>query len=297
MLINSANLQTLFLGFRANFQNGLGQHEAQWGRIATEVMSTTAAEEYGWLGQVPSLRKWVGDRVIQNLAAHQYTIRNEKFELTIGISRDKIEDDNIGMFAPLYQEMGRSTAAHPDQLCWGLLKDGWNALCYDGQPFFDTDHPVLDADGKEVSVANTDGGSGPGWYLIDDKRALKPIIYQNRRQFDFVMMNDKKNENVFMRDEYVYGVDGRNNVGFGFWQFAWGSKQTLNAANYEVARAALTGMKGDHGRPLGLMPKLLVVPPSLEGAGRRLLQSQLVNGGETNEWAGSAELLVVPWLA
>ena len=56
-------------------------------------------------------------------------------------------------------------------------------------------------------------------------------------------------------------------------------------------------MKGDNGRILGINPGLLVVPPSLEGAGRKILQSQLVNGGESNPWANTAELLVVPWLA
>jgi len=78
---------------------------------------------------------------------------------------------------------------------------------------------------------------------------------------------------------------------------AWGSKQTLNAANYATARAAIAGMKGDHGVPMGLTPNLLVVPPSLESAGRKLLNSEYATGGETNEWKGTAELVVSPWLA
>jgi phage major head subunit gpT-like protein len=40
-----------------------------------------------------------------------------------------------------------------------------------------------------------------------------------------------------------------------------------------------------------------VVPPSLEGAARKLLLAETKANGETNEWQGSAELLVVPWLA
>ena len=42
---------------------------------------------------------------------------------------------------------------------------------------------------------------------------------------------------------------------------------------------------------------LLVVPPSLEGAARGIVASALVNGGETNKWANTAEPMVVPWLA
>ncbi len=78
---------------------------------------------------------------------------------------------------------------------------------------------------------------------------------------------------------------------------AWGSKQPLNAANYAIARAAISGMKGDYGRPLGLTPRLLLVPPSLESPALKLLNSEYGTAGETNEWKGTAEVLVCPWLS
>jgi phage major head subunit gpT-like protein len=296
---NAANFTTLGVSFNALFKGGLGQADPQHTRIATRVPSTTSENEYGWLGQLPNVREWIGDRVVHGLEAHDYTIKNKKFELTIGVKGDDIDDDNIGIYGPMFTEMGMSVSAHYEQLCFGLLKDGFSTKCYDGQFFFDTDHPVLDKDGVTViSVANTDGGAGTPWFLIDDSRALKPILLQVRKDMSALKAKDKPtDDNVFDRDEYKYGVDGRHNAGFGFWQFAWGSKQTLNAANYAAARAALSGMKGDHGRPLGIRPRILVVPPALESAGRKLLNSEYGAGGETNEWKGTAELVVVPWLA
>jgi phage major head subunit gpT-like protein len=193
--------------------------------------------------------------------------------------------------------MGQSTGSKKDLLVFSSLKGGWTSPCYDGQNFFDTDHPVLDENGNEISVANTDGGAGANWFLMDASRPLKPIILQKRKDFEFVAKDQLTDDNVFNQKEFVYGADARFNTGFGFWQFCWGSKQPLTAANYASARAALTGMKGDHGRPLGLMPNLLVVPPTLESAGRKLLNSENGAGGETNEWKGTAELLVCPWLA
>lgn len=297
MIINQANLRSLFIGFKTAFQNGLGQAPSQYQRIVTEVPSSTAEEDYGWLGKIPNVREWVGERVINNIATSGYKIRNKPFELTISVDRDHIEDDNLGMYGPLFTEMGRSTAAHPDQLVFGFLKSGFATACYDGQSFFDTDHPVLDEAGVEQSVANTDGGSGSPWFLIDASRVLKPIIFQRRKPWQFIAKDQATDDNVFHAKQYVYGSDARYNVGFGFWQFAWGSKQPLNATNYATARAALTGMKGDFGRPLGVMPNLLIVPPTLESAGRKLLNSEYGLAGETNEWKGTAELLVVPWLA
>ena len=214
------------------------------------------------------------------------------------MDRDDIEDDNIGIYTPLFTELGRASASFPDELVFPFLKAGFNTTCYDGQYFFDTDHPVVDENGGETSVSNSGGGNGTPWFLLDVSRALKPVIYQSRKKFDRLVRKDQEtDDNVFSRKEFVYGTDGRCNVGFGFWQFAWGSKQALDAAHYEAARAALSGMNGDHGRPLGISGNLLVVGPTNEGAGRKLLQSQLVNGGESNPWAGTAELLVCPWLA
>ncbi|MFZ5746367.1 MAG: Mu-like prophage major head subunit gpT family protein [Pseudomonadota bacterium] len=297
MIINSGNLRTLGTGYKANFQNGLGMVTSQRGLVSTQIPSTTGREEYGWLGKFPGMRKWLGDRVVNSIATHDYAIKNEDWEDTIGVPRNDIEDDNWGIYAPMFTEMGRATEAHPDELVFALLKAGFSTPCYDGQYFFDTDHPVLDADGKPTSVANTDGGSGTPWFLIDDSRALKPIIFQMRKAPQFVAKDNPNDDNVFHRKEYLYGVDARYNVGFGFWQFAWGSKQTLNATNYAIARAAMMGMKGDYGRPLGIMPKLLVVPPALESAALKIVNNELGSGGESNEWKGTARVEVVPWLA
>lgn len=297
MLVNRTNLNLLYTGFKTAFNEGLGQAESQWPRVATRVPSTTAEEKYGWLGKIPGMREWIGDRVINNLALHDYTIKNKKWEDTISVDRDDIEDDNYGVYAPLFTEMGRAVAAHPDELVWTLLKDGFSTICYDGQYFFDTDHPVLDANGQSISVANTDGGTGTPWFLIDDSRALKPIIYQVRKEPTLVRRDREEDENVFMRSAFLYGVESRYNVGYGFWQFAWGSKQTLSKTTYETARRSLMEMKGDYGRPLGLRPRLLVVPPSLEGKALEIVNADRDAAGATNVWRGTAEVLVVPWLA
>ena len=97
-----------------------------------------------------------------------------------------------------------------------------------------------------------------------------------------------------MRDEYRYGVDARVNAGFGFWQFAYCSKAPLTVENYEAARAAMMDFKSDGGRPLGVVPGMLLVPPVLEGKARSLLVKDASGG---NPWAGTAEPLVSTWLS
>ena len=297
MLVNAANLRNLYVGFSKNFEDGLGQAPSEWKQVATEVPSTTRENEYGWLGKLPGMREWLGDRVVHGMGTYKYAIANKPYELTVGVDRDDIEDDNLGVYRPMFTEMGRASAAHYDQLVFPALANGFSQPCYDGQSFFDTDHPVLDADGVETSISNSGGGSGTPWFLLDDTRALKPIILQIRKRPEMVAKDRVDDDNVFTKKQFVYGVDGRHAVGYGFWQMAYGSKQTLNAANYAGARAAMMGMKGDYGRPLGIRPSLLVVPPSLEGAALQLLNAENDGAGATNVWRNTAKLLVCPWLA
>jgi phage major head subunit gpT-like protein len=302
MIITAETLKALMTGFRREYQNGLQVADSAWDKVATRVPSTSRSNTYGWLGQFPQFREWVGDRVIKDMAAHGYQIENKLWESTVGVARTDIEDDNIGIYSPLFQEMGRAAGVHPDELVFALLKNGGSELCFDGQNFFDNEHPVypeVDGTGTAELVANQDiPGTDPGeaWYLLDVSRALKPLIYQERVQPDLQAMTDKDDEQVFMKDEYRYGVRSRSNVGFGFWQMAYKSQQPLNKANYGAARTAMMGLKADGGRPLGIRPTLLVVPPTLEQAALEVLKAERDASGATNVYQNSAELLVTPWI-
>ncbi len=230
-IVTPALLKSLFTGYHTFFQKGLGMARPQYNKIATVIQSSTASNTYGWLGQWPGFREWVGDRVIKNMESHGYQILNKAFESTVGVKRTHIEDDNLGIYAPMMEEMGRATAVFPDELVFPLLKSGFHSECYDGQYFFDTDHPVnrqMDGQGEDISVSNVliDANyTGDAWYLLDTSRALKPLIYQERKKPQFIRMTQEEDEAVFMRGEYRYGVDLRCNVGFGFWLLAngvWG---------------------------------------------------------------------------
>ena len=56
---------------------------------------------------------------------------------------------------------------------------------------------MLDADGVEQSVANTDGGAGTPWFLLCTTKPLKPIILQKRKDFEFVAKDRLTDDNVF----------------------------------------------------------------------------------------------------
>jgi len=298
VIINETALNALFTGYKSAFKAGFEGAKTAWASVAMEVPSTTEKEVYGWLGQLPGMREWIGDRHIKSLVAKGFEIENLDFEATIAVPRNKIEDDQYGIFTPFVTEMGRAAAAHPDELVFKTLAKGWTEYCYDGQYFFDADHPVGNAGTTEVtSVSNSGGGTGTPWYLLDTSRSLRPLIFQKRRGYNLVQKADPSDDNVFMRKEYLYGVDARGNAGFGLWQLAFGSKQELNAASYETARTAMQSFKGEEGRPLGVKPTVLIVPPSLEGKALDLINSTTLENGQSNKWYKSVEVIVTPWAA
>lgn len=298
-IVTPALLQSLKTGFKGEFARGLDMAAPQWQKVASLIPSATASNTYGWLGQFPGFREWIGDRVLKDMAAQGYQIVNKLFESTVSVKRTDIEDDSIGVYAPLFQEMGRAAQVYPDELIFGLLKLGHSTLCYDGQNFFDTDHPVypnVDGTGAAATVANVQAGAGDAWYLLDTSRAIKPLIFQEREKPAFAALTKDDDEYVFTKDVYRYGVRARSNVGFGFWQMAFKSSAALDAANFNAAMTAMMSQKADGGRPLAVAPNLLVVPPAQRAAAQALIETQLINGGDSNPNYKAVEVLVCPWL-
>ena len=296
MIISGQVLDLAFKGFKAVYTDAYLETPAHADNIAMTVPSESRDETYGWLGQFPSMREWVGPRHVKNLVANGFTIKNRKFESTLEIARDDISDDRLGVFKPMFSEMGQAARRHPEELVFGLLASGFATNCYDGQFYFDTDHPVTDGDGGVTQVSNFQGGAGTAWYLLDTSRGVRPIIWQEREKYEFQQLTRNEDEYVFSNDKYLYGIRARVNAGFGLWQLAYGSKQTLNAANYAAARAAMMTFTGDGGRKLGVSPTVLVVPPSLEEAGLNLLNTEYGTGGASNPWKATAQLIVTPYL-
>jgi len=297
MEVNAQNLTGLRTAFSTIFNQHFEAVETTWGKIAMEVPSTTRENDYRWMKKLKGMTEWIGQRQIQSLAQEGFKIVNRSFENTVGVDRDDIRDDTYGVYNPLMADLGQTAAEFPDQLVWPLLNAGFTTECYDGQYFFDTDHPVLDVNGTEQSVSNFQGGSGTPWYLLDVTRAIKPFIFQNREKPMFVAKDDPEDDRVFMNKEFVYGADCRCNAGYGLWQLAYASKEDLTIANYAAARAAMMDMKGDNDRPLRLRPTLLVVPGSLEKKARDVLIAQREANGKDNTYAGTAELHVEQLLA
>lgn len=302
MIIKDSTLQALRTMVRAEFQQAFDAAAARddYKELVTIITSNTKSNSYAWLGNFPQMREWIGDRVISDMKESSYTIENKKYEATLGVDRTDIEDDNLGQYRVLAQTQGQETVDFFWRQIAKLIVGGFTSLCYDGQNFFDTDHPVYekpDGTGTNKSTSNVLGtGSGAPWFLLDLNRPLKPFIMQERMKPEYDEIKDVQNDTVFMKDKYLYGIRYRGNWGYGLWQQAVASKEELTAANFEKAYGMMESFKRDGGDPLGLKPTHLIVDVSNRAAAETILLKQNLAGGESNTNYNRVRLVVCRWL-
>jgi phage major head subunit gpT-like protein len=150
MIISHPSLVALRTNFSALFQRGYDRGKPFFGELCTTVPSTTRSNTYGFLARVPKMRKWVGPRVAHNLSEKAAVIINDPYELTVEVDRDDIEDDNLGIYAPLMEEMGQSVACHPDDLLKTALQSGTTLEGFDGVAFYSALHVL----GNQAAQSN-----------------------------------------------------------------------------------------------------------------------------------------------
>lgn len=307
-LITSALLNELLSNFRQDFERAFaasGERD-EFGQFVSEIPSTTAANTYNFMSLWPEFREWLkaNARIAQSIKAFAHKIENKKFESTVEIAAEDIEDDNIGYLRGAGQRYVDALLRWRMGELAKLLKNGFTGLCYDGQPFFDTEHPVFakrDGSGDESKQSNIIGSAaatGPAWYLLDLSKPLKPFLYQNRRGVRIVAKDDPASSDVmFSRDVVQWGVDFRGVCEYTLYHLAAASKEDLSAVNFEAGRTLMRSLKRDGLEPMDISPTHLVVPPSLESKAKSLVEAQILTGGVSNTNYNSVKVVVMNRLA
>lgn len=154
LIVNRETISALFTSLKATFNNAFAAAPSTWQKIAMKVPSTTGHNDYAWLSKFPRMRRWIGEKNVKALEGAKYTVTNEDWEATVEVDRNDVEDDNLGIYGPQAQMAGESAKQLPDEIVFEVVSGGFTTKCYDGQYFFDTDHPVRQADGSVASVSN-----------------------------------------------------------------------------------------------------------------------------------------------
>ncbi len=107
------------------------------GKLASEIKSDSAEEDYRWLGTMPLFTEWLGDITVEDLKDYEYTIKNKHFAAAVGIDRDELEDDKFGLIIPRIQSLAFRALMHRGRQVHDLIVNGITYLAFDALPFFD----------------------------------------------------------------------------------------------------------------------------------------------------------------
>jgi phage major head subunit gpT-like protein len=140
MVLSPANIAGLYTTWKTIFNQAMAAAVPQYEKVAMVVPSTGKKNGYAWLGAWPKMREWIGDREFHKLEAFNYEIDNKKWESSISIPEEDIEDDIWQVYEPLAKALGVVAKMHPDDLVFDLIGNAFTLKGYDGKSFFATDH-------------------------------------------------------------------------------------------------------------------------------------------------------------
>lgn len=287
MNVTAANLDALFKTFQTKFteaqkaaQSRAFPNDLLPEDIAIAFAASGAATQHSWLEQIKGIHEWVGERVLNNAKLGKLTVVNRDFENTIKVSRNEIEDDQYGVYAPLIGMMGSDAENLWKKLAIEALTG--NGEWADGNPFFCSGRtlgqstitnavttalskaaveaaiaamrawtlyggepgevrpdvllvgPTLEATAKQIceadlvsdgttTVSNVSpakalkvrvsqslvGNRANEWYVLGDKNGVKAVGIQKRKLPELTRMDAPTDTNVFMTNDFLYGVHAR----------------------------------------------------------------------------------------
>lgn len=113
--------------------------------ITAVLPSEGEDEKYGFLGDIPVPVEWIGDKTATHIKDHSYTITNKDYYVAIGIDRNEIKDDRMGIIGPRIAGMVNSISRYRWDLVVAEIVAGTTNLAYDAAAYFATHtSPTLD---------------------------------------------------------------------------------------------------------------------------------------------------------
>ncbi len=105
-------------------------------QVALQSPSTGSYEKYGWLGAMPSVQQWLGERNSAELKDYDYTIRNKDWQASVPIFENDWDDDQTGSYDQIPAMLAKRIMGHPEKLLNEIIIAGTSGLAYDGVAFF-----------------------------------------------------------------------------------------------------------------------------------------------------------------
>lgn len=140
--ITPSTIRDLRVAINLTLTKGRGMAKPFWSRLAAKVSANTKHVSLPLHAATARLRRWDGERKVIGGKAYDYRVTPDRFELTLGIPVEEIEDDNIAAWTNTILDMGVQIELWPDDLVAAVLLAGESGLGFDSKAFFANDHSL-----------------------------------------------------------------------------------------------------------------------------------------------------------
>lgn len=147
----------------------LKELDAIWDEIATTVPMSKKSIDMKWIGDLPQMQKWLGERKISELQVNNYIVTAQKWANGVKFSEDDVEDDELGFIIPKVKQLATMAIQHRVNRIVNVLIDGFNATPeykgYDAQPLFSAAHKHMGLGAAQTNIVT-------GEPSVDDAGAI-----------------------------------------------------------------------------------------------------------------------------
>ena len=197
-----------------------------WDKFVQQIPSTARIENYDWMTPTPGLGRYTGHRRLGKLSNVKYRVENLEWDSAFEVLLRDIQDDQTGGYLLKPKELAMKAKLWPGRLAVQTLNQGMNNACFDGTNFFATTHAIggfgaapsqFASGGGNKFVATTAGADGVAHRIVVMicDHPLKPLLYQNRKEPEF--MTDSDSPSSRFSKKIRYWLDMESAVAYGFW--------------------------------------------------------------------------------
>lgn len=160
-LLSRDKLEAAYVTYSTIFDMMIANTPVIYPRIATVMNGVGPVTSFKWLGSVPVMVPWDGERQIDKLRAEQHELRTKWYANGIELDYDDMAEDRLGVVRPRIEQLASMGPRKIDAMVIDYYVNGFAGtlgLGYDGQYLFDTDHTYSTAAGQ-ASQDNTVSGA------------------------------------------------------------------------------------------------------------------------------------------
>ena len=109
------------------------------------IPSTSKSEVYQHLNGCPTFREWVSgtERVYRNIEETDFAVTNKKYEATISVDLDRVDDNQIGSYGTMAESLGMAASRLQEKLIGQLIAGAFaSTKTADGQYWISDTHAM-----------------------------------------------------------------------------------------------------------------------------------------------------------